>query len=124
MPSQIEDPQPVGQPYGAKAEQQAFIEQTQSVAQDQEPEPVQQVQPLVQNVFEPSPEANVNFADEMLVQGRDLFPDEASVLFGEEPDRGELDVLDPDWSLVLEDIASTPGASEGMRALAAALRRR
>lgn len=109
-------PEPKGQKYGAKVEQENFIAQTQP-----EPQSDEQVEPLVQNVYEPPPPSRVDDADEVLVPGRDLLPDEAAVLFeGEEEGTDDLGA----WAPVLRHIANLPNASPLLRALADRVDRR
>lgn len=117
MPNAEDRTTPLGGPYGSGVAEEAFVEGTTPSTPATDPDAAQ---PLVQNVFEPAPPGPTASPDDVLVQGLDLLPDEAAVLFTEDPDSEEL----APWAPVLREIATLPNADPRIRALANSIDRR
>lgn len=107
---------PKGQPKGALVEQEAFDAQT-------EPQ-LDPIQPNTLDEFED--EEGEEGPEDILVQGEELGPDMLSLLSDQPAARvmpQEARALQK-WLPVLNEIASRPGASRGLRAVADAVRQR
>jgi len=120
------DKVPKGQARGARSEQESFIQQTGGDLA-QEPSPVSQPpEPVEEPTLEVSPQTLGDFEEPDFDEeedGEGVDPETFQALMGADTSADVRDMRAlARWRPILDFIASQPGASEGMRNLAAGLR--